>query len=150
MTIEQQITDRMKNAMREKKAQELSVLRMVKSFAMKEKTAPGFSGDADDAFWLEVISKYVKQQQKALVEFEKAGVTGVQIDEIVYEIEYLNPFLPKKLSEEETLKLVDEAISSTGADSIKLMGKVMGAIMKDHKDEVDGAVVKQLIQRRLG
>lgn len=150
MTIEQQIMDRMKTAMREKKVQELSVLRMVKSFGMKEKTAPGFGGDTDDNFWLDVIAKYVKQQQKALIEFEKAGVTGEQTAGLKYEIDYLTPFLPAKLSETETQQLVDNAIAATGAESIKMMGKVMGAVMKDNKDKVDAGLVKQLIQKKLG
>ena len=149
MTIEEQIMERMKVAMREKQTKELSVLRMVKSFGMKEKTAPGFDGNADDKFWLDVIAKYVKQQQKAIVEFEKAGAGAEQKDELQFEIDYLAPFLPAKLSEAETEKLVTEAISATGADSMKLMGKVMGFIMKDHKDEVDANLVKQLIQKKL-
>ncbi|MBN2718891.1 MAG: GatB/YqeY domain-containing protein [Deltaproteobacteria bacterium] len=149
MSIEQKITDLMKNAMREKKATELSVLRMVKSFAMKEKTAPGFDGNTGDEFWLDVIAKYVKQQQKTLAEFEKVGAGADKTDEIQFEIDYLTPFLPAKLSEAETEQLVIQAIQDTGADSIKLMGKVMGAIMKDHRDEVDAALVKQLIQKKL-
>lgn len=149
MSIEQQITERMKNAMRVKNSQELLILRMVKSCGMKEKTSPGFSGEADDAFWLEVIAKYVKQQQKAIVEFEKVGASGDAIAELKFEIEYLAPFLPAKLSESETEKLVDEAISKSGADSLKMMGKVMGYIMKEHKDTVDAAIAKQLIQKKL-
>ncbi len=149
MSIEQEITERMKTAMREKQTKELSILRMVKSFAMKEKTAPGFDGNTDDAFWLSVVTKYVKQQQKALQEFEKVGAGGEAMDEIRFEIDYLTPFLPAKLSAEETEKLVIDAIAATGADSMKLMGKVMGAIMKDHKDDVDASLVKRLIQKRL-
>ena len=149
MTIEQEITERMKTAMREKQTTELSILRMVKSFAMKEKTAPGFDGNTGDEFWLSVITKYVKQQQKALQEFEKVGAGADKMEEIQFEIDYLAPFLPTKLSPEETEKLVVDAIASTGADSMKFMGKVMGVIMKDHKDDVDAALVKQLIQTRL-
>ena len=149
MSIEQKITDLMKTAMREKQTAELSILRMVKSFAMKEKTAPGFDGNTGDEFWLDVIGKYVKQQQKALAEFEKVGASADKTDEIKFEIDYLMPFLPAKLSEAETETLVIQAIADTGADSIKMMGKVMGAIMKDHKDVVDAALVKKLIQQKL-
>ena len=149
MSIEQELNERLKEAMRAKKAQELSVIRMVKAFAGKEKTAPGFSGETDDRFWQDVIAKYVKQQAKAIAEFEKLEGGQAQIAEFQYEVDYLTPFLPAKLSAEETEKLVAEAITATGADSMKLMGKVMGYIMKDHKDEVDGALVKQIIQKQL-
>ncbi|MBN2527346.1 MAG: GatB/YqeY domain-containing protein [Deltaproteobacteria bacterium] len=149
MSIENEILEKMKVAMREKQTRELSVLRMVKSFAMKEKTAPGFDGNTGDAFWLDIIARYVKQQQKVLVEFEKVGADKEKTDEIQFEIDYLTPFLPARLSEEETEALVADAIAATGADSMRMMGKVMGVIMKDHKDVVDAAVVKKLIEKKL-
>ncbi len=150
MSIEQQLMDRMKEAMKEKRAQELSCIRMVKAAAMKEKVEPGFSGDTGDAFWLSVIAKYVKQQQKALDEYVSLNAGPTQVAELQFEIDYLSPFLPKKMSAEETARLVDEAIAATGADSAKLTGKVMGWIMKSHKDTVDASLVKQLIATKLG
>ena len=66
MSIEQQLTARLKDAMRKKNKQEIDVLRMIKANAATAKVAPGFSGETDDAFWLEVITRFVKQQKKAL------------------------------------------------------------------------------------
>jgi len=149
MGIEQELTTRLKDAMRAKKTEEVSVIRMVKAAATKEKTSSGFSGEIDDNFWLGVIGRYVKQQTRAIAEFEKVSGGAEQIKSLKFEIDYLTPFLPAGMSPEETEKLVDAAIAATGADSMKFMGKIMGYIMKDNKDTVDAGLVKQLIQKKL-
>ncbi|MBN2803566.1 MAG: GatB/YqeY domain-containing protein [Deltaproteobacteria bacterium] len=149
MGIEQQLTENLKNAMKAKKAEEVSVIRMVKTAATLAKAEPGFSNNDDDTFWQDVIGKYVKQQSKALVEFQKVEGADEQIAQIKYEMDYLTPFLPAKFSKEETEKLVEEAIKATGADNIRLMGKVMGFIMKSHKDKIDGTLVKEIIESKL-
>jgi len=151
MGIEDQLTTRLKEAMRAKDARELAVLRMVKALAGKEKTASGFNKDIDDAFWLEVIKKYVKQQTKALAEFEKIGEGAKeQIEAARWEIAYLTPFLPALKSEAETETLVAKAIEETGAVGSRMVGKVVGAVMRNHKDEVDAASVKRIAAKLLG
>lgn len=151
MGIEDQLTTRLKEAMRAKDARELAVLRMVKTLAGKEKTASGFDRDIDDAFWLEVIKKYVKQQTKALAEFEKIGEGATeQIEAARWEIAYLAPFLPVLKSEAETEALVAKAIEETGAVGARMVGKVVGAVMRNHKDEVDAASVKRIAAKLLG
>ena len=150
MSIEEQIVSRMKEAMRAKNNQELALLRMVKSEAQKAKTAPGFDGNADDKFWLGVIAKYVKQQQRAIGEFEKAGDDAKEaIAQIKYELEYLSAFLPKKLGEEETRALVKAAIEQSGVTGVRMAGKVVGAVMKTHRDQVDAAMVKRIAEEEL-
>ena len=127
------------------------MIRMVKTQAQKEKTSSGFSGQTDDEFWLGVISKYVKQQKKALAEFEKLGdAAEAQKAETQFEIEYLAPFLPALLSEKEVEAIVDKVIGETGAVGQKMIGRVMGAIMKDYKDKVDPGMVRKIAQEKLG
>lgn len=151
MSIEEQLNNRMKDAMRNKKAQELDVLRMVKTQAQTAKTAPGFDGNADDAFWLDVIGKYVKQQQRAATEFEKAGEAGKHhLERLAFEIEYFSEFLPKKLDEAALRELVKQAVQETGAVGGKMAGKVMGFIMKTHKDSVETESLKRVITEVLG
>ena len=151
MSIEQQLTDRMKDAMRNKKARELEVLRMVKTQAQTAKTAPGFDGKTDDAFWLDVIGKYVKQQQRALAEFEKAGEAGREhVERLSYEVEYFSEFLPEKLDDAALRALVVQAVQETGAVGGKMAGKVMGHIMKTHKDSVEPSSLKRIIAEVLG
>ncbi len=151
MTIEEQITARMKDAMRGKKEAELSVLRMIKTQAQTARSAPGFDGETDDAFWVEVIGKYVKQQTRARAEFESAGEAGAaQVESLSFEIDYLSEFLPRKLDEAATRALVKEAIQALDISNPKMVGKLMGHIMKTHKDEVDAAVVKRIAAEELG
>lgn len=151
MTIEEQLNARLTEAMRARSEREVSVLRMVKSQATVARSAPGFSGKTDDAFWSDVIARYVKQQKKAIAEFEKAGDAGrEQIAALEFEVDYLAPFLPAVLSEEEVRELVKTAIAKTGAVGPKMLGKVMGFVMKDHKGKVDAAMVKRLAAEELG
>ena len=151
MSIEEQLAARLKQAMREKKTREKDVLRMVKSQAQVKKTSSGFEGDTDDAFWTDVITRYVKQQKKALVEFEKAGEKGREaVEKLQFEIDYLAEFLPALLSEDEVRVIVKQAISEIGAVGVKMVGRVIGHVMKSHSDEVDAAMVKQIAAKELG
>lgn len=151
MTIEEQLGTRLKEAMRAKRTEELDVLRMVKSQAQTARTAPGFDGATDDAFWLDAIARYVKQQRKAREEFEKGGEAGAeQVRKLTYEIEYLSAFLPKQRSEEDVRAFVKQAIAEVGAVGPKMVGRVVGVVMKGHRDEVDAEVVKRVATEELG
>jgi uncharacterized protein YqeY len=151
MSIEEELTTRLKQAMRDKNARELGVLRMVKTQGQAARTAPGFEGETDDAFWTDVIARYVKQQKKALVEFAKGGEQGAEnVAQIEYEVEYLAPFLPAQLGEEEVRALVRQGIAETGAAGAKMAGKVIGWVMKGHRDQVDAALVKRIATEELG
>jgi uncharacterized protein YqeY len=151
MSIEAQLATRLKEAMQGRRTPEINVIRMVKTLATTTRTAPGFDREVDDAFWVDVISRYVKQQQRALAEFEQAGEQGAKhASEIRFEIEYLSPFLPRTLGEDDVRALVKQAIAETGAAGAKRVGRVTGAVMKAHKDEVDAAVVKRIAEEELG
>ena len=145
MSIEKELTSRMKEAMRSKDAAVLSVLRMVKSEGQIAKTSAGFKGETDDSFWSDVILRYVKKQKKAKAEFEKAGESGqASAESLQFEIDYLTPFLPKMMSEDEVREIVKKAIEETGASGPNMVGKVMGFVMKSHKGQVDAAAVKSI------
>ena len=66
-----------------------------------------------------------------------------------YEIEYLSPFLPTKLGEAETFKLVAEVQEREGINEAKMMGRLIGAVMKSHKDQVDPALVRKAAEQLL-
>ncbi|MDJ0763075.1 MAG: GatB/YqeY domain-containing protein [Myxococcota bacterium] len=151
MNIEEELTTRLKQAMRTKNTSELDVLRMVKTAAQAKKTAPGFSGETDDAFWRDVIARYVKQQQKALVAFREAGDQGQEnVAKLEFEIAYLTPFLPQQMDEQEVRERVRQVIAETGAAGPKMIGKVIGTIVKAHRDEVDPLMVKRIAAEELG
>ena len=151
MTIEEEIMSRMKEAMRNKRESELAVLRMVKTQAQTAMSAPGFDGRPDDAFWLDVIARYVKQQTRARAEFEKAGDAGKeQVESLTFDIDYLSEFLPTKLDDDAVRILVKGAIAELGVENPKMGGRVIGHIMKSHREQVDAAAVKRIVEEELG
>src|SRR2546425_4159331 len=111
-SIEQQLNDRLKDAMRAKDSRAADVIRMIKTKVMERRTAKGFTGQVDDALHLDVIAAYVKQLKKAVEEYTAAGERGAEmVEQLKFEIGYCEQFLPKKMSEAEVLPLVKEAIA---------------------------------------
>ena len=92
-----------------------------------------------------ILKKMVKQRNESCEVYKKAGRTELLEIEIK-EIEIINSFLPKQLSEEDTRKLCEEEIKQVGASSIKDMGKIMGALKKTHGDVLDFSKVGSIIK----
>jgi uncharacterized protein YqeY len=101
-----------------------------------------------DEEFLEVVAREVKRRNEALEAYEKAGREDLAAKERE-EREVLQVYLPAQLSAQETEGLVDEAISATGASSVKELGKVMGYVMGKAKGRVDGGAVQQLARAKL-
>ena len=149
MSIEEQLATQMKTAMRARDKKTLGLIRMLKSKMGERTTAAGFEGEVDDKLWLEVITAYAKSQKKAIAQFEKAGEAGKgHIEELSWELAYLDQFLPKKADEATVRIWVQEAIDGMGAGNAK-MGPVMGLVMKAHKAEVDAQMVRAIVQELL-
>ena len=150
MSVEQDLNSRLKAAMREKRRDEVALIRMLKTKASEVKTSSGFSGETDDDFWMKIIQQYAKQQIKALEEFKNAGAQGAEhVTQLTYEIDYLQPFMPQLLGEDAVRTLVKQAIEKTGAAGAKMVGKVIGSVMAGHRDEVDATMVKRLALEEL-
>jgi uncharacterized protein YqeY len=150
MSIEQQLSDQLKNAMRDKDQPTLDVVRMIKTKIMERRTAKGFSGTVDDALVLDVIGAYRKQLQKALEEFEKAGEKGAeQAAQLRFEIAFCERFLPKGLDAAALRTLVSERLAALGIADMKQVGKLLGDIMKTHKGQVEANDVKRLAEELL-
>ena len=151
MSVEQDLNNRLKTAMREKRRKELALIRMLKTKASEVKTSAGFDGNSDDSFWMKIIQQYAKQQAKALEEFKNAGAQGAEhVEQLTYEIEYLQPFMPKLLDEAAVRPLVQQAIEKTGAEGAKMVGRVIGVIMSQHREEVDASMVTRIALEELG
>ncbi|MFT7621517.1 MAG: hypothetical protein ACI9WU_000681 [Myxococcota bacterium] len=149
-TIEQQFTSRLKDAMRAKDTRVLTTIRAIRAKVGEARTAKGFTGEVDDALHLKIIAAYVKSMSKAKLEYDKAGARGDALGAaLAFEIEYLSEFLPKRLDEAATIPLVEAAIASTGATSKKEIGKVMGAVMKSHRDQIEPGIVRAVADRLL-
>ncbi len=143
--IETEFMTRMKAAMKSRDQAKLNVIRAIRARIGELTKSKGFQGPVDDALYLKTIAAYVKSMTKAHKEFVAAGERGEErAAELAFEIEYLSEFLPKKLDVASTRPLVEAAIAETGANDPKQIGRVMGAVMKTHRDEVDATLVRQI------
>ena len=115
MGLEQQLNDRLTQAIKERDARTADCVRMLKSRLQERRTAKGFSGVVDDALVLDVIGAYRKQLQKALPEYEKAGERGAApAAQLRFEIEFCDRWLPKGLDEAALRALVRERLAALG------------------------------------
>ena len=151
MTIKEELSAELINAMKARDARLRDVIRMVETEVTLARSAPGFQGEIDDDLYRKVIASYAKKMDKAKAEFEEAGERGAAMAEkLGWEVEYLSRWLPKKLDEESTAVLVRSTIEELGvAGDPKASGRVIGQIMRTHKDEVDGALVNRLVAEAL-
>jgi uncharacterized protein len=150
MSVRDELTQELKDAMKAGDRPRVNVIRQVQSEVSVAKSAPGFSGEIDDDLYLTTIASYVKKMTKAKREFEDAGERGkAQADKLGYEIEYLSRWLPETLGEDETRALVRAAIEELGASDPKMIGRVIGHVMKSGAD-VDGGLVNRLTREELG
>ena len=150
MTIQEEIDADLKDAMRSRDAERLSVLRMVKSAltnAAIEKR--GVAGRLEDSEAVGVIRRQVKQRRDSIESFEKGGRPELAAKERK-EIDYLAQYLPKPLEEEEIRQLVREAIAQAGATSKAQMGAVMKIVTEKAAGRVDGKTLSQAVQKALG
>ena len=148
MSIENQLTDELKQAMRSNDVAKKDTLRMVLSEGKKFKTSSeNKNQDMNDTSWLKVISSYVKSLNKSLDEFKKIDNDQCKstVDQINYELGYWKTYLPEMLSEKETEDLVLAAIANLEIKSEKERGKLMGVLMRTHKDKLDGKIVKTVV-----
>jgi uncharacterized protein len=136
----------MKQAMKDKNKQKLSVIRMLKASLQNESIKLGHELNEEEE--LTVLAREMKQRKDSLQEFEKAGREDL-VAGLHEEIAVLTPYLPKQLSEEELNEIVAQTIQEIGAASKADMGKVMGALMPKVKGKADGGLVNRIVQQQL-
>ena len=150
MGLEQQLTDTLKQAMKDRDARTADVVRMLKTRLAERRTAKGFAGEVDDALLLDVIGAYRKQLQKALVEFEKVGERGAaQAEQLRFEIGFTERYLPKGLDDAALRALVAERLKALGIGDAKQVGRLVGDVMKTHKGQVEAGDVKHVADELL-
>lgn len=145
--LKQQLTDDMKAAMRSKDKPRLGVVRLVLS-AIKQREVDERI-ELDDTQVLAVLDKMVKQRRDSVKQYQDAGRQELA-DQESYEIGVLQEYLPAALDDAEIEALIKEAISSTGAESMKDMGKVMGVLKPQVQGRADMGAVSQRIKAQLG
>lgn len=147
MSLLERLNQDMKLYMRNREKDKLSVIRMVKASLQNEAIKLKKDGLSEEEE-LTVLSREVKQRKDSLQEFTNANRSDL-VDKVQNELHILEAYLPKQLSEEELLSIVNETISETGANSKADMGKVMSAIMPKVKGKADGGLVNKLVLRQL-
>ncbi len=147
MSLLERLNDDMKQAMKNKEKDKLSVIRMLKSSLQNEGIKlqkQELTADEE----LTVLSRELKQRKDSLQEFQNAGRDDL-VEKTRTEINYVEVYMPQQLSEEEVSAIVQETIAAVGATSKADMGKVMGALMPKVKGKADGSLVNKLVQQHL-
>ena len=145
--ISAQIKDRLKAARRARDEDTKRVIAMLRTKVLNELKS-GKGKEENDELWLEVLNSYAKQL--SMVEYEKAGERGeALLNEARFELAFCEEFLPKLKDEAATEAIVRAIAADAGLSGPKAMGRLMGQVMKQHKGEVDPAIVRAVAQRVL-
>ena len=149
MTLEQQVQEDIKQAMKAKDTVAMNATRAIKGQILLFKTSEGGSKEVTDGDILNMIRKLVKQRKEAAEQYTAAGRQELADNEMA-EAAVLEKYLPKQLSVEEVKAKVQEIIAQVGATSIKEMGKVMGAANKARAGLSDGRTISTVVKDLLG
>ena len=147
MTLKERITEDMKAAMRSGEKDRLAVIRLLQAAIKQREVDERIM--LDDAQVTSVLEKMIKQRKESIAAFEKGARADLVAKENA-EIVVLQPYLPAQLSDAELDALIAEAISATGAASIKDMGKVMGVVKSKAAGKADMGAVGARIKAKLG
>ena len=144
--LKARIQEDMKSAMRAKEMDRLGTIRLLLS-AMKQKEVDERIVLSDSDI-LSIINKMIKQRRESIAQFQQGNRTDLAQKE-EQEIAVLSAYMPAQLSDAEVDAMIAEAITSTGAASIKDMGKVMGIVKAKAQGQVDMAKVGEKIKAKL-
>ena len=150
MSLKKQIEDKLNEALKAKDKNTYPTLRLIVSAIKDVEIANRSKGqnEMSDSDLVAILKKMIKQRNESCEVYKKAGRDELLKNEIK-EIQVISTFLPKQLGEEETKKICEEAIKSSGASSMKDMGKVMGVLKSKHADTLDFSKVSTIIKKLL-
>ena len=147
MSLKKQLEDKLNTALKAKDKNTYPTLRLIVS-AIKDAEIAGRSKgqkEIKDSDITGILKKMIKQRNESCEVYKKAGRNEL-LESETKEINVINTFLPKQLSNEETKKICEEAIKSVGALSMKDMGKVMGELKTKYADKLDFSKVSGIIK----
>lgn len=148
MALFDKISEDIKSAMKARDKVRLETLRNIKKVFLEAKTAPGSDGELKDDAALKIIQKLAKQGKETAKTYTDNNRQDLA-DEELAQVKVLEEYLPKQLSEAEIEAKVKEIISSTGASSMKDMGKVMGTATKQLAGQADGKIIAAIVKKLL-
>ena len=149
MTIEEQVNDGIKNAMKAHDKVRLETMRNIKKVTLEAKTRPGANDRIDDAECIKLIQKLAKQGKESAEIYRQQGREDLYEQESG-QVAVLEEFLPKQLDEAELTEALKAIIAEVGASSAKDMGKVMGTATKKLAGLADGKAISAKVKELLG
>ena len=149
MTLEQQIQEDIKAAMKGRDSVAMNATRAIKGEILLSKTSEGGSREVTDGDILKMIRKLVKQRREAAEQYVAAGRQELADNELA-EAAVMEKYLPQQLSVEEVKAKVRDIIAETGATSLKDMGRVMGVANKALAGLSDGRTISSVVKELLG
>lgn len=148
MTIEEQVSEGIKDAMKARDKVRLETLRNIKKVILEAKTKPGAGDQVDDAECLQIIRKLAKQGKESAEIYQQQGRADLYEQEAA-QVAVLDGFLPKQMSNEELTAALQEIIASVGAASPQDMGKVMGMATKKLAGLAEGKAISEKVKELL-
>ena len=154
MSLREKIESDYKNALKSKDKNKISTYRLIlsgiKDLDINNRSGPN-KKDTDDEDIKKLLKKMIKQRSESIEVYKKNNRNDLlEIEE--NEVNVLSEYLPKQMSEEETISICNQIIEKTGANSIKEMGKVMGELKQNYSDTIDfskaGALIKDLLTNK--
>jgi len=147
MSLQKQVMEQMKTAMKSKDRVALESLRALKSAFLLANTS-GSDVEISEEEEIKIVQKLVKQRKDSAAIFDEQGRTDLAEPEKA-QAKILEQFLPKQMSEEELNGVIAEIVSKTGASSMKDMGKVMGMASKQLAGKADGKAISMVVKELL-
>ncbi len=151
MSLREKIESDYKNALKSKDKNKISTYRLIlsgiKDLDINNRSGPN-KKETNDEDIKKLLKKMIKQRSES-IEVYKKNNRGDLLEIEENEVNVLSEYLPKQMSEEETISVCKQIIEKTGVSSIKEMGKVMGELKQNHSDTIDfskaGALIKDLL-----
>ena len=146
MSLKAEINNAMKDAMRAKDKPRLGAIRLIQAEVKRIEVDERI--EIDDQRLVAIMDKMVKQRRDSITQYEAAGRNELAAIEIA-EIEVIQDFLPTALTAQEIVELIQAAITATGAESMRDMGKVMGILKPQIQGRADAGVVSDGVKKAL-
>ncbi|KAI0567673.1 Aspartyl/glutamyl-tRNA(Asn/Gln) amidotransferase subunit B [Gracilaria domingensis] len=147
-SIEQEVSQKLKEAMKKKDAAALKALRGIRAAFLTASKQEGAGDSLPDKVAIEQLRKLAKMRKESIEMFRKGGRDDMADDEKA-ELEVIEQWLPTLASREQTVLWAKDAMLKVGAAKPGDIGKVMGVIMREHRQEVDGTMAKEVVQELL-
>jgi hypothetical protein len=148
MSLELTVNENMKKAMLAKDEVGLRALRAIKAAVLLAKTAEGATATLSEDVEVKLLQKLVKQRKDSLEIFERQNRIDLAQKE-KEELEVIERFLPKQMSEDEIRNVVAEIVKQTGVTNISGLGQVMGVATKQLAGKADGKVISAIVKELL-